>query len=250
MLRGRRWHAGFGVTFVLAWLFHYNSAHVQVNTNIISMTLYAGLLGALLYDVVARSSITRRPPLHVVVIVLLVGGWCTALVVQPVYRLAAKWREYSEVMDLPRITGMRSRPRVAAQIRFLADYINRQMAPGEQVFLALHRHDITVISHAGLYFILGIMNPTRHDQMHPGVVERADYQRGIIDDLERQQVDVVFMQYIFGDRALDRLKAYRQRHLPETGATELDDYIRSHYYRVDRLDHFEIWRRRTVPGTQ
>jgi hypothetical protein len=250
LIRARRWHAAFGVTFVLAWLFHYTSAHVQINTNIISMTLYAGLLGALLYDIVAKSATAQHPRLHVVVIVLLVGVWCTALVVEPAYKLAAKWREYTDVMGLPRISGMRSDPRVAAQIRFLNEYINQQMTPGEQIFLALHRHDITVISYAGLYFILGKMNPTRHDQLHPGVVDRADYQRGIIGDLERQQVDVVFMQYIFRDRGLDIRKADRQRHLPEIGATKLDDYIRSHFYRVDRLHRFEIWRRRTVPATQ
>jgi hypothetical protein len=199
---------------------------------------------------VAKSVTTQRTRLYGAVTVLLVGGWCATLVVQPAYRLAAKWREYTDVMNLPRISGMRSNPRIAAEIRFLNDYINRHMAPREQVFLALHRHDITVISYPSLYFILGKMNPTRHDQLHPGVVDRADYQRSIIDDLERKQVDVVFMQYIFKDRGLDIRKADRLRHLPEIGATDLDDYIRSHYYRVARLDRFEIWRRRTSPATQ
>jgi len=58
---------------------------------------------------------------------------------------------------------------------------------------------------------------------------------------------VIIVQHIFGDRWLDEVKAALREHVPETGATELDNYLRAHYYRVDGLGDFEIWRRHTQP---
>ena len=109
-------------------------------------------------------------------------------------------------MQLPRVSGIRMKPREHQEFMFLANYVNKHVPHDQIIFLSLHRHDVTIVSHSNLYFILEGMNPTWHDQLHPCAVEREDIQRQIIEDLEDNAVSVIILQHIFNDEKLDKLK--------------------------------------------
>ncbi len=40
-----------GVTLTLAFVFHYYAAHIQINTHIVSMSVYASWIGIMLYEI-------------------------------------------------------------------------------------------------------------------------------------------------------------------------------------------------------
>jgi len=242
LLRRYRRHAALGVTFLGAWLFHYASAHVQINTNIISMTLYAALLSVLLYFLLQQAFGPGRLLALRVLSLLFVAGWCAALTMQPAYRTWMSWQEKTHVQTwFPRAYGMRMGPREYQELGFLAGYLREHADGNDYLYIGLQRHDVTVNNHCELYFVLDKLNPTRHDQLHPGIAERADYQRQIIRDLEARQVSTLFLFHFYGDEKLDRILEQRLQHLPQSGSTVLDSWIRQHYHLVDSYDRWQIW---------
>jgi len=229
---------------VVAFWFHYSSAQVQINTNIISMTVYAALLGAILHNM-AESRITpARHRLFGMIVLLVAAGWFIALIANPVYRLAESYHLKTAEVSLPRASGIMVSPRYLRELMYVSDYVQVHVPRDRKIFLALHRHDIAVIGYSVLYFVLERLNATRHDQLHPGIVDTAIIQRQIIEDLKSADVQVILINHMFEDDTLDRVRDKQKVHLPKTGATELDQYIRQYYYHVSGHDRFEIWQRK------
>jgi len=170
------------------------------------------------------------------------------LLAKPLFNTVTAWRDKTATFHLPKISGTRASERTYRETIHLVDFVNSHVPPGQKIFLALHRHDVVVIGYSGLYFALDRMNATRHDQLHPGVVDRRDVQVEIARDLEANNVEYIIVNHIFDDDWLDRIKALRIQHLPESSSTYLDEYIRRHYARFDRFDRYEIWRRTDRSG--
>ena len=251
LLRRQHRHVAASVIFIIAYLFHYSSAHVQVNTNIISMWMYAALLGAILYDQLdswlsaARAVHLRR------LLLVLACGWAAMMLIEPLHKAGNNWRDNTEKYDLPKISGTRTTTRTYREVSYLADFVNRHIPPGQKIFLGLHRHDVVVIGYSRLYFALDRLNATRHDQLHPGVVDKRGAQEQIARDLEANNVEYIILKHIIPDDRLDEIKVIQGRHIPDSGATYLDEYIRQHYSMIDGIDRFEIWQRRPdVSGAQ
>ena len=243
-----REYVAVSVLFIVAFLFHYLSAHAQINTNIISMWLYAAALGAILHDRIDRRLHASGAVRFRWFALVCACGWCAMLLAKPVFNTATAWHDKTETLDLPKISGTRASERTYREMIHLVDFVNSHVSPGQKIFLALHRHDVVVIGYSGLYFALDRKNATRHDQLHPGVVDRHDVQMEIVRDLESNNVEYIIVNHIFSDDWLDRIKSLRIQHLPESSSTYLDDYIRRHYSRFDRFDRYEIWRRTDRPG--
>ena len=251
LLRRQRRHVAASVIFIIAYLFHYSSAHVQVNTNIISLWMYAVLLGAILYDQLdswlsaARAVHFRR------LMLVLACGWAAMMLIEPLYKTGNNWRDRTETYELPKISGTRASSRTYREVSYLADFVNRHVPPGQKIFLGLHRHDAVVVGYSRLYVALDRLNATRNDQLHPGVVDKRVTQEQIARDLEANHVEYIILQHIISDDKLDEIKARQSRQIPGSGATYLDEYIRQHYSMIDGIDRFEIWQRRPdVSGAQ
>ena len=235
-----------GTIFIVAFLFHYSSAHVQINTNIISLSLYAAALGGLSYRLLDQYEFAGQYRSFASFGGLIATLWIVAILTQQLYEQQIAKTEPLTRSNLPKISGIMIPSEKYDHMVELKNLIDEIAPDNQPVFLGLHRHDVTVIGDSETYFILDRINPTRHDQLHPGIVDRADFQRQIIHDLENLNVNTVLLAHIFSDETLDRVKAARRANLPETGGLLLDKYIDNHFTNVQTIGRHDVLRRRPV----
>ena len=243
--RGRVVHLPIAVTFVIAYLLHYSSAHIQINTNVITMGLYGGMLGAIVY---ASADQKLAPGGRML---LRLSGLAFTLVLVVAYTAESSyWRLRSVpetvTLTLPKISGLRVSPDMGETLNTLVSFIESRVPPGEKIFVGLHRHDTVVIGDGKLYFILNRANATRQDQLHPGIVDTAKIQRQMIQDLQRNNVRYIVIRHVFDDKALDKLRKIWSVTLPESGSLELDAFIHEHYQKLESTGQYEIWGRKDV----
>lgn len=234
-------------TFAIAYLFHYGSAHTQINTNVITMALYGTMLGVIVFDLADR----RLQPRGQVVLrtfgIAFALVFCAAYASKPLYARLSNEAEYA-VLTLPKVSGLRVSPDMRDTLTALVSFVDSHVPAGKKIFVGLHRHDTVVIGDGKLYFILDRHNATRQDQLHPGIVDTARIQKEMIRDLQENDVEYLFLAHIFGDKPLDKLRKIWSVTLPESGATELDSYIRQHYEQQESIGRYDIWvRKKDLP---
>ncbi len=232
--------------FVVAFLFHYSSAHVQINTNIISISVYAVSLGVLSYRLIDQELVAAGRICIMVLGLAVMAGWITALSVKSFYDWQISSKETKIESGLPKISGIKVAPNLHKNLAKLREFVNELAAPGQKVFLGLHRHDVTVTGDPKIYFILDRLNPTRHDQLHPGIVDRADIQAEMIRDLQTSKTSVIILDHIFSDQVLNAAKARRAANLSESGAQVLDDFIHSNYTKIRTIGPYDVMQRRSI----
>jgi hypothetical protein len=235
-------------TFALAYLLHYSSAHVQINTNVITLALYGTMLGTIVYDQADRRLKSYG---HVL---LRAAGVAFSLVLfmsyfsEPIYSRVRNVQP-SVALTLPKVSGLRVSPDMRDTLTWLVSFIDSRVPPGERIYVGLHRHDTVVIGDGKMYFILDRLNATRQDQLHPAIVDTAKIQREMIRDLQQHAVEYLVIRHVFDDETLDRLREKWKETLPESGATELDTYLGKHYQKLESSGQYEIWgRRRSSPA--
>ena len=247
-------YAGPAVIFCILYVFHYAAAHVQINTHIVSMSVYGVLLGLLFY----RLAIHGRSG-HAAVIkrYLASGIAATLLFSQAIPPLYSRWsgrKLEKTALDLPKVSGTRLPPEEAQWISELWAFVNDRVPPGEPIYVGLHRHDVTVIGDHLLYFILDRPGATRYDELHPAITDTSRVQHEMIGDLQEKNVRLIVLKHIFSNAKLDEIKQDYQRNLPNVGATGLDDFIRGYYFKSQQIGPYEIWLRRAngsfVQGTE
>jgi|GEM_PF-2011178 len=236
-----------GSIFVVAFLFHYSSAHVQINTNIISISVYAVSLGALSYRLIDQDLVVAAGRNSITILgIAVIAVWITSLSAKSFYDWQASSKKTKIESSLPKISGIKIVPNQHKNLADLKRFVNELAAPDQKVFLGLHRHDVTVTGDPKIAFILNRLNPTRHDQLHPGVVDRADIQAGMIRDLQASKTSVIILDHMFSDQILDAAKAARATKLPESGAQLLDNFIRSNYTKVRTIGPYDVMRLRST----
>ncbi|MGH8547111.1 MAG: hypothetical protein ACRERU_00610, partial [Methylococcales bacterium] len=140
-IRNSNLYLPMGLTFVFAFLFHYGSAYIQINTNIMSMSMYAAFLGALCYDELRRNTDIKAVLVEKFIAGLSVCIWVMAIVFQPAYEyLSRDQSDYIE-LQLPKISGMYLERETARSLVGLTEFIQANVAPGQKIFLGSHRHD-------------------------------------------------------------------------------------------------------------
>lgn len=230
------------LTIGLLYLFHYTSAHVQINTNIISMPLYAAILGSITLVSIGRQLKPRAEFFLRTVALGIAGVLFTAYFAQPVYGLLRG--ETSETrLTLPGISGITVTQEYHDVLEQLVEYVDEHVPPDKRLFIGLHRHDTVIVGDGKMYFILNRLNATRQDQLHPGIVDTARVQQEMIRDLKKHDVRHIILRHVFKDDYLDKMREEWSVTLPNSGATDLDEYIRSNYTQVKVLGQYEIWRR-------
>jgi len=227
-------------TFVVAYLLHYSSAHIQINTNIITMAMYGVMLGVITFDQAGRRMQARGRTVWRSAGLLFAAVLFASYASKPVY---SRLRDSTEsvVLTLPKVSGLRVSPDMQDTLTRLVSFIDSHVPPGKKIFVGLHRHDTVVIGDGKMYFILDRGNATRQDQLHPGIVDTAKIQRQMIRDLQRNAVEYIVIRHVFDDKALDKLRKIWSKTLPESGATELDSFIGEHYQKLESAGQYEIW---------
>lgn len=241
--RRRPDYAALGATFSLAYFFHYSAAHVQINTHVISMSVYGALLVLLFLELAKSEYNFQVIGFRRLCGVAVAAVWLLSLAAAPAYKKWVGRRESVAVLNLPKVSGIRVSSEEARNLTELSNFVNASIPPDQPIFIGLNRHDVVVYGDVMLYFILNRPNATRYQELHPAITDTAPIQREIVNDLRGKKIPLIILKQLFSDEVLDEVKKDFLKHLP-IGATELDDYIRENYAEVRRFGSYQIWQRR------
>jgi hypothetical protein len=221
--------AAMSTSFWVAFWFHYMGAHLQINTHIITMAMYAAALGAICCKLVWEKTNARQnlPARGIASLVFLL--WFFALAWRPAYNLVRQQSNPTVELNLPGISGFRVAPYEAMTINALADFVNKNSTPDQYLYIGLNRHDTMLTNDLLGYLFLARPIPVRYHDLHPAVADRSKAQREMISDLESKRPPLIVIKSYFSDEELDAIKAGFQKNLPGVGATDLDEYIHAHY---------------------
>jgi hypothetical protein len=239
-------YAAAGVTFATGFLLHYLAAHVQINTHIITLSVYAVFLGALFFTLVSGVSLPKRTWFMRWLVSGLIIGWSIALAAKPAYLTYQNWRGATFVLPLAKVSGFKVSPRQGHTLVTLASFVDTFIPPDQEVFVGLHRHDVVVIGDTMLYYILDRPNATRYQELHPAITDTSSVQQEIISNLRDKNIPFIILKNIFSDQTLEKIKEDFLRNLPYIGATDLDKFIRENYVVFQGVEQYQILGRKDI----
>jgi hypothetical protein len=238
-------YVALGVTFSIAYLLHYTAAHVQINTHLISMSIYAAFLAVIFFDLLECEFGFRRPALAKGLSLALVSGWLLSLAAEPTDKALANWKRPTTELSFDKVSGLKVAPALASNYSELLAFVDKHLPPDGKLFIGLHRHDVVIVgANAPDYFVLDRPIATRYHEIHPAVVDTAEIQREIIRDLQEKKVSFLILKRIRTDDRLELVKRDFLRNLPRIGATDLDTFIQSNYVQVQTIGNNAIWKRK------
>jgi predicted kinase len=220
---------------MLAWMsLAWWAAHTQQNTHMTTMAVAAAVLGTIAWTESAR----WKP-----VIAALGLAYAAGLAIGPAMQLHPPlflWSGRPE-RGLPRARWIR---RERDLYRAVADFVEERVPRGEPIYMGVARHDAIVINNPRFAWLVGRPAATRYHELHPGVTDRDDVQREMIEDLERENVRcAVIWRFGWPEEMLDRLVAKRKAAIPECGATRLDRWLAERFEPVlERGEYVVLWR--------
>jgi len=242
LARRKKAEAAIAVAFIVAFLFHYSAAHVQINTHIVTLSAYGALLGALTYRVFFFEGgvAAQRKMFPPIILLLLFVTWSTSLAAKPLYAFWKNAKTHTVRLDIPKVAGFRATPEEAEALEGLYAFVTKNVRPTQKLFVGLHRHDVAIVGDLMAYFVLDRPIATRYQEMHPAITDTAKVQAAIIQDLRTGDIPVIVLKRIFADRELDQAKAEFHRHLPQIGATDLDTFIHENYRPVREFGPYSV----------
>ena len=138
--------------------------------------------------------------------------------------------------SLPRARGITDTP---ARERYEAviEYIRREVAPDEPIYVGNYRHDMGVTSDVLFYFLAERHSATKYHELVPGVTTRSDVQASMVEDLRRARVRYVILRRDIGSEPSNESSRSSGVHL-------LDRYIEDHFRPVMDFGNYLVARRR------
>jgi hypothetical protein len=245
--RGRRRDLSPRLLFVaafaaLAFWLHWWAAHVQMNTNAITLAAWGGLFGAL---GLARTDLFRRSRLIGIAAALAVVGWSGVYVARRVYDSATRPAIARERVGLPGLAGLSAPADRARELRGLATAIADAAGPDAPLLFLSRRNDVTVYAVSVPFWLTPRRPATRYHEIHPGITDVEWRQREMIAALDRGPLPVVVREHRFPDDYLDSVKPMMQARVP-VGATAIDDWVAERYEPGPLFGSYEVMR--AVPG--
>ena len=122
----------------------------------------------------------------------------------------------------------------AATIKFVAQHVPE----GERLFAGTTRHDKIFVNDNLIYFAAGRLPATHWHHYDPGLQTRADIQAEMVAELQRQSVRIIVLSPEWDNVMEPNASAL------SSGVTLLDDYIRTHYEKVEQYGPLSILARR------
>lgn len=218
----------------LAWW----AAHTQQNTHMTTMAVASALLGALAW--------AEAPRLRIAILALALP-YAAGLAIRPamqLYQPLFLWSGRPE-LALPHARWIRVSPRERELYRSVAAFVEERVPPGEPIYMGVARHDAIVINDPRFAWLVDRPAATRYHELHPGVTDRDDVQREMIEDLERERVRcAVIWRFGWPEEMLDRIVARRKVAIPACGATRLDRWLQEHFEPAfESGEHVVLWRK-------
>lgn len=127
----------------------------------------------------------------------------------------------------------------------LSAFVEARLPSDRKLYVGTHRHDVIVMGDVMIYFILDRPLATRYQELHPAITDTTPVQQEIIGGLQRNDVSLIVLKHIFPDETLEGVKANFLKNLPQIAATDLDQYIRENYAKVQSFGPYDIWERRS-----
>jgi hypothetical protein len=242
--KGKPVYVAASVTFSVGFLLHYVAAHVQINTHIITLSVYAACLGSIFYDLMEGKISAGRLGITRFIVAVFVCGWFLTLAARPAYDVWKHWTRATAELQLAKVSGFKVMPWEADILSDLVAFVDSRVPPDQKLFVGLHRHDVVVVGDTMIYFILDRPLATRYQELHPAWTDTAPIQQEIIQDLQAKKVSVIILKRIFTDDELNRTKKDFLKNLPNIGATDLDDFIQDNYVKVRKFGPYTIWKRK------
>ncbi len=241
----RQWRAPDPQTrFVVAFAFqmfwlHWAAAHVQLNTNAISLTAWGAVVAGVGLHVSGGAPVRRRTIAALFACVL----WAAAFVARPAYD---RWQESEayEWVGIPGLAGIRVPHSEALWMRALAAAAAQGEDPRAPLLFLSNRNDVNVYAESTPYWLTARRPATRHHELHPGITDTEYFQRQMIADLERGRPPLVVREHRFPDRVLDTIKADFARHVA-VGATLIDRWVAERYETGERFGRYELMKRKS-----
>ena len=235
--------AAMGATFAVGYFLHYNAAHIQINTHIVTMSVYAIWLGILTFDYIQERNWLSRTKFLRVAGIILIFGWLISVMARPAYTSWVGWQTERKELLLPKVSGFKVTPDEAQSLQELKNFVNQHIPTDQALFVGLHRHDVVVIGDVMIYFILDRPIATRYQELHPAITDTQPIQHEIIREIQNDGVDYIILRHIFPDQVLERVKADFLKNLPYIGATDLDNFIRINFIQVEQFGPYTVWER-------
>ena len=123
--------------------------------------------------------------------------------------------------------------RTASDQTAAIDFVNRNFAADEPVFVGNKRHDRIWFNDALLYFLLNRAIPTKWNEMHPGEVTTAEVQSQIVEQLEDQKVRVAILVDIPSGQEMNASAE-------SSGVYILDTYLFSRFSSIWREGRYTV----------
>lgn len=242
LLRLKSTRAGFLVVFAaVACGLHWSAAHVQINTNAISLAAWGGLVaGAGLH----RGRAFERLFSTAAGLVAVTLG--ALLVAEPLYLAAARTADRQVPLNLPGLRGIRVSETDARWMRDLASAIDAAAPAQAPLLFVSSRNDVIIYAESVPFWLSARRPSTRHHEVHPGITDTAVTQRRMHDDIARWPHPVVVREHRFSDEQLARMKERVLEHVA-IGATLLDDWIAANYEPGSIYGRYEVMRSRNAP---
>ena len=233
------------VMWLVFLLLCWSAAHVQANTHLYSMAIASSCLGAMAWRASERLRTRRRVARVGLMSGLVVYG--LGLMITPAMQLGKVIRSWpgSQVLTIPGVSGLRVSGDEFAVYQPIVDFIRRNVAEDERIYVGLKRHDATVIGNMRFYYLSRRRNCCRYDELHPGVTDQIDVQREIVDAIEGQSVRCVVL-WDFGSEksVLDAIKVRNAAAVKGAGSELLDRYIDATFEPVARYGEYALmWRK-------
>ncbi len=239
------------VLFLTLLVLFWSAAHVQQNTHLYSMAIASLCLGAMAWRG-SRDLTTRR---RIVRIGLIVGlsGYTIGLMIPPAMQLAQVARNWSgsRWLEFPGVRGIRVSSEDYDVYRPIVDFIRRNVGEDERIYVGLARHDATVIGNMRFYYLSQRRNCCRYDELHPGVTDRIDVQREIIDAIQEHQVRcIVLWKFGWDESVLDGVRARNAAAVEGAGSDLLDRFIDSNFETIARYGEYKLMWRKGSPDPE
>jgi len=223
-------------------------AHVQPNTHLYSMAISSLILIALAWPKITVTG--RKQKFLKRVLGVIIAFYTLGLIADPatsIARIAIDWsgRRY---LGLPGTCG-KWVPKYQYDVYYpIVNFIRRHVPADERIYVGLKRHDTPVINDLRFYYLTGRRNCCRYDELHPGITDRADVQREIIDAIEQHNVRcVVIWRFGWSQEVLDMIKEAHMAAIPGLGNTSLDEFIAGTFESLAHYGEYDLMWRKGVP---
>ena len=138
--------------------------------------------------------------------------------------------------SLPRARGIKDDP-VKERYEAAIEYVRREVAPDEPIYVGNYRHDMGVTTDVLFYFLAERHSATKYHELVPGVTTRADVQATMVENLRRARVRYVILRRDIGSEPSNESSRSSGVHL-------LDRYIEDHFRPVMDFGNYLVMRRR------